>query len=226
MQDKRLGRTLVVVGTVGAVLMTAAVILLIAATVRMSERVSAITDPAISGIEDIDSQLAAVDGLVGDFLMAFPEETVADLANRLSGLSVRLETIGGYIEVARRGLTAIDGIPFLPVDLGAVSAELDGLDEDLAVFKDLLADVTRIVQNNQELPQQVAEAVGSGVSKLRVGLENARSEIGAVSDAVSWWLNGGLVIAAALLVWGIGGQFAAIALGRRMQGPGGLTASS
>ena len=87
--------------------------------------------PFTTGLDNIDAQLTTLERLVAEFSGVLPTETVVEIAQTLSELNTRIESVDGYLELARGAITALDANPFIPVDLKGLSVELDGLEEGL-----------------------------------------------------------------------------------------------
>jgi uncharacterized phage infection (PIP) family protein YhgE len=158
-----------------------------------------------------------VEELVAEFSGVLPADAVVDIALTLNELNTRLESVGGYLELARGATKALNAIPFIPVDLSGLNAELDGLEEGLNTLSSGLDQVTRFVLNNQDVPAQVEAGINEGLSQLRTGLEAAQNEVAQVDDAVQWWLNVGMAFTFILLSWGLVGQIGLIVYGLRLR---------
>jgi hypothetical protein len=214
MRQRRVGTALIVIGTIGLVLMVVAAGLVVYQSRDVNDRADEILEPVAGAIQDFQAEVDTVEQLVDDLVEVLPTETVVDLAGQVSDFAARLAMFQGYIDGAERGLVALDAIPFLPVDLGDVSAELAGLDEGLSTLTAQVDEVTSFILENQDVPAQIADGVYSGIDQLRTGLDAAEAEIASVSDAADRWLLLGVAMTLVLLVFGIAGQIAMILWGR------------
>lgn len=218
LRTARLGVALQVVGIIGLVVMVAAIGVTIHQTVDIDNRADDVLLPMSGGLEDLDAQLATVSQLWVDILEAIPAESTEDLAETVTELTATLERAGELIETARRGLEAVDGIPFLPVDTAEMMAQLGSLEESLAFVLPLLEEASVFLSADEAGAQDVIDGVSSGLIEIGVGLDAAQSEVASISGAVDRWLVAGTGITLLLLLWGIAGQIGLIVLGSRMRG--------
>lgn len=214
MRQRRVGTALIVIGTIGLILMAVAAGLVVYQSWEVNDRADEILEPVAGAIQDFQAEVDTVEQLVDDLVEVLPTETVVDLAGQVSDFAARLATFQGYIDGAERGLVALDAIPFLPVDLGDVSAELAGLDEGLSTLTAQVEEVTSFILENQDVPAQIADGVYSGIDQLRTGLDTAEAEVASVSEAADRWLLLGVAMTLVLLAFGIVGQIAMILWGR------------
>lgn len=214
MQKQRAGAALIVAGAVGLVLMVVAAGLVIHQYGDIGSRADEVLDPLAGGIEDFQTELDRVEQLVDDLVEVLPTETVVHLAGQVNDFALGLGTLEGYLEGARRGVAALDGIPFLPIDLGDVTAQLKELDAGLASLTTQLEEVTRFILENRDVPAQIAEGLYSGIDEVRTGLDAAEAEVASVSDATDRWLVTVLVLTLVVLGWAIAGQITMILWGR------------
>ena len=217
MDDKNKGLAVVIFGSVGVLLVLVGIVFSIRLSIQAIDTADDIVAPFTTGLDKIDDQLTTVERLVAEFSGVLPAEAVVDIAQTLSELNTRLESVGGYLELARAATKALNAIPLIPVDLSGLSAELDGLEEGLNTLSSGLDQVTRFVLNNQDVPAQVEAGINEGLSQLRTGLEAAQNEVAQVDDAVQWWLNVGMAFTFILLFWGLVGQIGLIVYGLRLQ---------
>lgn len=223
MTNANKGTALVVFGGIGIVLMLVGFVFAIRLSIQVNNSADEIVVPFTTGLDTIDAQLTTVEGLVDEFSGVLPVESVVGLAQQLGEVNTRLENVGGYLDLARSAISALDAVPFIPVDLTGLNSELDGLEEDLASLIAGLDQVTQFVLDNQEVPAQIEAGVDAGLAQLRTGLTAAQQEVSEVDDAVQWWLGVGMVSTFAILLWGIVGQIGLIVGGlqlrRREDGP-------
>ncbi len=217
MDDKNKGLAVVIFGNVGVLLVLVGIVFSIRLSIQAIDTADDIVVPFTTGLDKIDAQLTTVERLVAEFSGVLPAEAVVDIAQTLSELNTRLESVGGYLELARAATKALNAFPLIPVDLSDLSAELDGLEEGLNTLSSGLDQVTRFVLNNQDVPAQVEAGINEGLSQLRTGLEAAQNEVAQVDDAVQWWLNVGMAFTFILLFWGLVGQIGLIVYGLRLQ---------
>lgn len=214
MPQRRMGTALMVVGAVGLVFMLVAAGLVVYQSRDFDTRADEILEPIGGAIQDFQAEVDTVEQLVDDLVEVLPTETVVDLARQVGDFAARLATFQGYIDGAERGLVALDAMPFLPIDLSDVSAELQDLDEGLSTLTAQVDDITSFILENQEVPAQIAEGVYSGIEQLRTGLDAAEAEIASASDAADRWLILGVAVTLVLLAFAIAGQIAMILWGR------------
>ena len=214
MPQRGMGTALMVVGAAGLVLMLVAAGVVVYQSRDIDTRADEILEPIGGAIQDFQAEVDTVEQLVDDLVEVLPTETVVDLAGQVSDFAARLATFQGYIDGAKRGLVALDAIPFLPIDLSDVSAELQDLDEGLSTLTAQVDDITSFILENQEVPAQIADGVYSGIDQLRTGLDAAEAEIASASDVADRWLILGVAVTLVLLAFGIAGQIAMILWGR------------
>ncbi len=217
MTKKNGGIALVILGGIGVLLMLVGFVFAVGLSLQVNDTADEIVAPINTGLDTIDAQLTTVEKLVDDFSEVVTAEVVADLAQTLGEANVRLEGVGGYLDIARSAVAALDGIPFIPVDLTGLNDDLDGLEEGLRSLTSGLDQVTQFVLENQEVPAQVEAEVNAGLAQLRTGLTVAQQEVTDVDDAVQWWLGAGMVWTFAILLWGMLGQIGLIALGLQLR---------
>ena len=217
MTKKNGGIALVILGGIGVLLMLVGFVFAVGLSLQVNDTADEIVAPINTGLDTIDAQLTTVEKLVDDFSEVVTAEVVADLAQTLGEANVRLEGVGGYLDIARSAVAALDGIPFVPVDLTGLNDDLDGLEEGLRSLTSGLDQVTQFVLENQEVPAQVEAEVNAGLAQLRTGLTVAQQEVTDVDDAVQWWLGAGMVWTFAILLWGMLGQIGLIALGLQLR---------
>lgn len=226
MPQRGMGTALMVVGAVGLVLMLVAAGLVVYQSRDIDTRADEILEPIGGAIQDFQAEVDTVEQLVDDLVEVLPIETVVDLAGQVSDFAARLATLQGYIDSAEGGLVALDAIPFLPIDLSDVSAELQDLDEGLSTLTAQVDDITSFILENQEVPAQIADGVYSGIDQLRTGLDAAEAEIASASDVADRWLILGAAVTLVLLAFGIAGQIAMILWGREKRRLAGDAATS
>ncbi len=217
MTKKNGGIALVILGGIGVLLMLVGFVFAVGLSLQVNDTADEIVAPITTGLDTIDAQLTTVEKLVDEFSEVVTAEVVADLAQTLGEANVRLEGVGGYLDIARSAVAALDGIPFIPVDLTGLNDDLDGLEEGLRSLTSGLDQVTQFVLENQEVPAQVEAEVNAGLAQLRTGLTVAQQEVTDVDDAVQWWLGAGMVWTFAILLWGMLGQIGLIALGLQLR---------
>ena len=217
MTKKNGGIALVILGGIGVLLMLVGFVFAVGLSLQVNDTADEIVAPINTGLDTIDAQLTTVEKLVDEFSEVVTAEVVADLAQTLGEANVRLEGVGGYLDIARSAVAALDGIPFIPVDLTGLNDDLDGLEEGLRSLTSGLDQVTQFVLENQEVPAQVEAEVNAGLAQLRTGLTVAQQEVTDVDDAVQWWLGAGMVWTFAILLWGMLGQIGLIALGLQLR---------
>lgn len=222
MQKRTIGTVLIVVGAVGFVLMVVASGLFIWQTTQLRSNADDILIPMAGGLEDLDDELDTVDQLVTELLGVLSVETIVDLAGRVDELNLRIETIGGYIEVADRALAGLEAIPLLPIDIDDLRTELEGFDAGLATLNSQFGQVAGFILENQDVPEQIADGVTDAIGQLRTGIDAAQEQVADAGDAVDRWLVIGSVLTLVLLAWSIVGQVALILWGlhlRRVEKP-------
>ena len=217
MTKKNGGIALVILGGIGVLLMLVGFVFAVGLSLQVNDTADEIVAPITTGLDTIDAQLTTVEKLVDEFSEVVTAEVVADLAQTLGEANVRLEGVGGYLDIARSAVAALDGIPFIPVDLTGLNDDLDGLEEGLRSLTSGLDQVTQFVLENQEVPAQVEAEVNAGLAQLRTGLTVAQQEVTDVDDAVQWWLGAGMVWTFAILLWGMLGQIGLIVLGLQLR---------
>ena len=217
MTKKNGGIALVILGGIGVLLMLVGFVFAVGLSLQVNDTADEIVAPINTGLDTIDAQLTTVEKLVDEFSEVVTAEVVADLAQTLGEANVRLEGVGGYLDIARSAVAALDGIPFIPVDLTGLNDDLDGLEEGLRSLTSGLDQVTQFVLENQEVPAQVEAEVNAGLAQLRTGLTVAQQEVTDVDDAVQWWLGAGMVWTFAILLWGMLGQIGLIVLGLQLR---------
>jgi hypothetical protein len=211
------GIALVILGGIGVLLMLVGFVFAVRLSIQVNDTADEIVAPFTTGLDTIDAQLTTVEKLVDEFSGVVTAEAVADLAQKLGEANVRLEGVGGYLDIARSAVAALDAIPFIPVDLTGLNDDLDGLEEGLRSLTSGLDQVTQFVLENQEVPAQVEAGVNAGLAELRTGLTAAQQEVTDVDDAVQWWLGVGMVWTFAILLWGMLGQIGLIAFGLQLR---------
>ena len=217
MTKKNGGIALVILGGIGVLLMLVGFVFAVRLSLQVNDTADEIVAPITTGLDTIDAQLTTVEKLVDEFSEVVTAEAVADLAQTLGEANVRLEGVGGYLDIARSAVAALDAIPFIPVDLTGLNDDLDGLEEGLLSLTSGLDQVTQFVLENQEVPAQVEAEVNAGLAQLRTGLTAAQQEVTDVDDAVQWWLGAGMVWTFAILLWGMLGQIGLIAFGLQLR---------
>ena len=217
MTKKNGGIALVILGGIGVLLMLVGFVFAVRLSLQVNDTADEIVAPITTGLDTIDAQLTTVEKLVDEFSEVVTAEAVADLAQTLGEANVRLEGVGGYLDIARSAVAALDAIPFIPVDLTGLNDDLDGLEEGLRSLTSGLDQVTQFVLENQEVPAQVEAEVNAGLAQLRTGLTAAQQEVTDVDDAVQWWLGAGMVWTFAILLWGMLGQIGLIAFGLQLR---------
>ena len=217
MTKKNGGIALVILGGIGVLLMLVGFVFAVRLSLQVNDTADEIVAPITTGLDTIDAQLTTVEKLVDEFSEVVTAEAVADLAQTLGEANVRLEGVGGYLDIARSAVAALDAIPFIPVDLTGLNDDLDGLEEGLRSLTSGLDQVTQFVLENQEVPAQVEAEVNAGLAQLRTGLTAAQQEVTDVDDAVQWWLGVGMVWTFAILFWGMLGQIGLIAFGLQLR---------
>lgn len=217
MTKKNGGIALVILGGIGVLLMLVGFAFAVRLSLQVNDTADEIVAPITTGLDTIDAQLTTVEYLVDEFSEVLTTEVVADLAQKLGEANVRLEGVSGYLDIARSAVAALDAIPFIPVDLTGLNDDLDGLEEGLLSLTSGLDQVTQFVLENQEVPAQVVAGVNAGLTELRTGLTAAQQEVTDVDDAVQWWLGVGMVWTFAILLWGVLGQIALIAVGLQLR---------
>ena len=217
MTKKNGGNALVILGGIGVLLMLVGFVFAVRLSLQVNDTADEIVAPITTGLNTIDAQLTTVEKLVDEFSEVLTAEAIADLAQKLGEANVRLEGVGGYLDIARSAVAALDAIPFIPVDLTGLNDDLDGLEEGLLSLTSGLDQVTQFVLENQEVPAQVEAEVNAGLAQLRTGLTAAQQEVTDVDDAVQWWLGVGMVWTFAILIWGMLGQIGLIALGLQLR---------
>ena len=173
MTKKNGGIALVILGGIGVLLMLVGFVFAVRLSLQVNDTADEIVAPITTGLDTIDAQLTTVEKLVDEFSEVVTAEAVADLAQTLGEANVRLEGVGGYLDIARSAVAALDGIPFIPVDLTGLNDDLDGLEEGLRSLTSGLDQVTQFVLENQEVPAQVEAEVNAGLAQLRTGLTAA-----------------------------------------------------
>jgi hypothetical protein len=211
------GIALVILGGIGGLLMLVAFVFAVRLSIQVNDTADEIVVPFTTGLDTIDAQLTTVENLVEEFSGVLPAEAVVDLAQKLGEVNARLENVGGYLDLAKTAVSALDAVPFIPVDLTGLDDELDGLEEGLRSLTSGLDQVTQFVLENQEVPAQVEAGVNAGLAQLRAGLTAAQQEVTDVDDAVQWWLGVGMVWTFAILLWGMLGQIGLIAFGLQLR---------
>ena len=217
MTKKNGGLALVILGGIGVLLMLVGFVFAVRLSIQVKDTADEIVAPFTTGLDTIDAQLTTVEKLVDEFSEVVTAEAVADLAQKLGEADARLEGVGGYLDIARSAVAALDAIPFIPVDLTGLNDDLDGLEEGLRSLTSGLDQVTQFVLENQEVPAQVEAEVNAGLAQLRTGLTAAQQEVTDVDDAVQWWLGAGMVWTFAILLWGMLGQIGLIAFGLQLR---------
>ena len=217
MTKKNGGIALVILGSIGVLLMLVGFVFAVRLSLQVNDTADEIVAPFTTGLDTIDAQLTTVEKLVDEFSEVVTAEAVADLAQKLGEADARLEGVGGYLDIARSAVAALDAIPFIPVDLTGLNDDLDGLEEGLRSLTSGLDQVTQFVLENQEVPAQVEAEVNAGLAQLRTGLTAAQQEVTDVDDAVQWWLGAGMVWTFAILLWGMLGQIGLIAFGLQLR---------
>ena len=208
---------LIVIGAAGFVLMFIASGLFIWQASQIGAQADSVIVPVSGGLEDLQSELDTVEALVDEVLGVLPVETVVELAGRVDELTVRVETIAGYLVVADRALGAVEAIPFLPVDTVELRSQLDGLNQNLATLSTQFGDVASFIIANQDVPGEMAEGVTGAIDQLRAGLNAGQMQVDTIADAIDRWLVVGSALVIVLLVWSIVGQVALILLGRDLR---------
>jgi hypothetical protein len=211
------GIALVILGGIGVLLMLVGFVFAVRLSLQVNDTADEIVAPITTGLDTIDAQLTTVEKLVDEFSEIVTAEAVADLAQKLGEANARLEGVGGYLDIARSAVAALDAIPFIPVDLTGLNDDLDGLEEGLRSLTSGLDQVTQFVLKNQEVPAQVEAEVNAGLAQLRTGLTAAQQEVADVDDAAQWWLGAGMVWTFAILLWGMLGQIGLIAFGLQLR---------
>ena len=217
MTKKNGGIALVILGGIGVLLMLVGFVFAVRLSLQVNDTADEIVAPITTGLDTIDAQLTTVEKLVDEFSEVVTAEAVADIAQKLGEVDARLEGVGGYLDIARSAVAALDAIPFIPVDLTGLNDDLDGLEEGLRSLTSGLDQVTQFVLENQEVPAQVEAEVNAGLAQLRTGLTAAQQEVTDVDDAVQWWLGAGMVWTFAILLWGMLGQIGLIAFGLQLR---------
>ena len=217
MTKKNWGLALMILGGIGVLLMLVGFVFAVGLSLQVNDTADEIVAPITTGLDTIDAQLTTVEKLVDEFSEVLTAEAIADLAQKLGEANVRLEGVGGYLDIARSAVAALDAIPFIPVDLTGLNDDLDGLEEGLLSLTSGLDQVTQFVLENQEVPAQVEAEVNAGLAQLRTGLTAAQQEVTDVDDAVQWWLGAGMVWTFAILLWGMLGQIGLIAFGLHLR---------
>jgi len=220
------GIALEILGGIGVLLMLVGLVFAVLLSLQVNDTADEIVAPITTGLDTIDAQLTTVERLVDEFSEVVTAEAVADLAQKLGEANTRLEGVGGYLDIARSAVGALDAIPFIPVDLTGLNDDLDGLEEGLRTLTSGLDQVTQFVLENQEVPAQVEAEVNAGLAQLRTGLTAAQQEVIDVDDAVQWWLGAGMVWTFAILLWGMLGQIGLIAFGLQLRRSETTTAST